>query len=148
MEDLLAQAAVERLGATVRDVRRRQGLTQADLAVRSRVGRSFIIELERGHSRAELGKVFAVLGALGLDIGASAHTPTAGERAVAARVEALSEITESWKHGGPVPDEATRRIVQRYIAGELTIDAAIDLIDELPPMTATESAQELATWRA
>ena len=52
------------IAATVRGVRRQQGLTQARLAEKAGVSRLFVIELEGGHPRAELGKVLSVLDAL------------------------------------------------------------------------------------
>lgn len=56
----------QRLGAVVRETRAELGLTQADLAQRAGVGRRFIVDLEAGHERAELGKVLSVLNALGI----------------------------------------------------------------------------------
>lgn len=55
-------------GAAIRSARRAAGLTQAELARRAGVGRQWLVALEKGHERAELGKVLAVLQALGLDL--------------------------------------------------------------------------------
>src|SRR6266545_2521134 len=60
------------LGAAVRAARRARGWTQAELAARARVGRQWLVSLERGHERAELGLVLAVLRELGLELGATA----------------------------------------------------------------------------
>lgn len=57
---------VEAVGQAVREARREQGLTQGELASKANVGRRFIVELEAGHLRAELGKVLKVLEALGI----------------------------------------------------------------------------------
>ena len=54
------------LGLIVRDSRKQQGLTQEDLAGLTGTGRRFISDLEQGKETAELGKVLAVLSALGL----------------------------------------------------------------------------------
>lgn len=55
------------LGQVVKAVRHAQGLTQAEVAHRAHVSRPFVIALERGTGpRAEVGRVFAVLRALGL----------------------------------------------------------------------------------
>ncbi|BDH57364.1 hypothetical protein MTP03_23030 [Tsukamurella sp. PLM1] len=54
------------VAAAVRDGRTAQGLAQAELARRAGVGRRFVVDLEAGHPRAELGKVLAVLSALGI----------------------------------------------------------------------------------
>lgn len=54
------------LGVFVRDARKRQGLTQENLAGLTGVGRRFIGDLEKGKETAELGKVLLILGALGV----------------------------------------------------------------------------------
>ncbi|WP_370524013.1 type II toxin-antitoxin system Y4mF family antitoxin [Cellulomonas sp. APG4] len=61
--------------AAIRAARRARGLTQAQLAERAGVGRQWLVALEKGHDRAELGKVIAVLSALGLTL-ATRETPT------------------------------------------------------------------------
>jgi len=48
----------------VRSGRAAKKLSQAELATRAHVGRRFIVDLEAGHPRAELGKVLNVLEAL------------------------------------------------------------------------------------
>ncbi|MBO0841567.1 MAG: helix-turn-helix transcriptional regulator [Nocardioides sp.] len=48
-------------GKAIRRGRLRAGLTQADLARRAGVGRRFVVDVEAGHPRAELGKVLALL---------------------------------------------------------------------------------------
>lgn len=59
--------AVE-LGAFVRAVRKRRKITQAEFADLAGVGRRFLIELEQGKPRLELGKVLTVLNAAGIDL--------------------------------------------------------------------------------
>lgn len=54
------------LGAVIRDHRRQLGLDQATLAKRIGVSRQWVIAIERGRSRAELGLVLRALEALGL----------------------------------------------------------------------------------
>jgi transcriptional regulator with XRE-family HTH domain len=57
------------LGAAVRQARDVHGWTQAELAERAGVSRAFVLDLERGaRSRAELGRVLAVVRALGLAV--------------------------------------------------------------------------------
>jgi len=66
--DIMITNVVE-LGAWVKAARRAAGMTQADLARKAGVARNSVIALEQGHCvRAELGKVFSVLGALGVAI--------------------------------------------------------------------------------
>ncbi len=55
------------LGAAIRTLRREQGLTQADLAQRSGVGRRFVSEVENGKFTAEIGRVCSLLAVLGYD---------------------------------------------------------------------------------
>ena len=53
------------LGVIVRKARLDQGLLQAQLAGAAGVGLRFLVELERGKPTAQLGKVLAVIDALG-----------------------------------------------------------------------------------
>lgn len=54
------------LGALIRQVRKKQGITQEDLSALAGVGPRLIGEIERGKPTAEFGKVLKLLGALGL----------------------------------------------------------------------------------
>lgn len=56
---------VEEIGVVVRQARQAQGLRQDQLAAAAGVGVRFLVELERGKSTVRLGKVLAVLNALG-----------------------------------------------------------------------------------
>lgn len=56
------------LGALVRDERKRQCLTQAELAGLSNVGVTFLSHLENGKETAEVGKAISVLTMLGIDL--------------------------------------------------------------------------------
>jgi len=58
------------IGHLVRDQRKRQGLTQAELATRVGVSRKWIIELESGKRTAELVLVLRTLNALRVDLDA------------------------------------------------------------------------------
>lgn len=60
----------EDLGHLVRTTRKQQGLTQAALAGASGVGPRFIVELEKGKPRCEVGKVLLVLQMLGISLSA------------------------------------------------------------------------------
>ena len=55
----------QQIGQLVRGVRRAQGLRQDQLAAAAGVGVRFLVEVERGKPTAQLGKVLAVLDALG-----------------------------------------------------------------------------------
>jgi len=58
------------LGLIIRQQRRRLGLNQTDLASRVGVGRQWIVAIEHGKARAELGLVLRTLAALDLTLAA------------------------------------------------------------------------------
>jgi len=58
----------KQIGITIRELRKRQGLRQDQLAGAAGVGLRFLIELEAGKETAQLGKTLAVLNALGCKI--------------------------------------------------------------------------------
>jgi HTH-type transcriptional regulator/antitoxin HipB len=58
------------LGASLREARVRAGLTQQQAADAAGVGRRFVVIVEGGHERAELGKVLRLAAAVGLRLDA------------------------------------------------------------------------------
>jgi len=58
----------ELIGLKIRELRKRQGLRQDQLAGAAGVGLRFLSELEAGKETAHLGKTIAVLDALGCKI--------------------------------------------------------------------------------
>lgn len=56
------------MGAALRAARQAAGLTQLKLAERAGVGRQWLLAVESGHERAEIGLVLSVLSALGLGL--------------------------------------------------------------------------------
>ena len=62
------------LGFLVRQVRKAQGITQEDLSDLAGVGPRLIGEIERGKVTAEIGKIFKLLGSLGLNISIQPRT--------------------------------------------------------------------------
>jgi y4mF family transcriptional regulator len=64
----------EQLGILIRQVRKRQGITQEDLSSLVGVGPLLIGEIERGKSTTEIGKVFQLLAGLGLIISIAPRT--------------------------------------------------------------------------
>jgi y4mF family transcriptional regulator len=56
------------LGSLVRNVRRTLGLRQPDLALSAGVGVRFLVDIEKGKTTAQIGKVMQVLAALGIEI--------------------------------------------------------------------------------
>ena len=60
------------LGLVIRDRRRKLGLSQIELARKVGVGRQWVVAIERGKSRAELGLVLRTFSALGVSIASEA----------------------------------------------------------------------------
>jgi HTH-type transcriptional regulator / antitoxin HipB len=54
------------LGAVIRDRRKRLGLGQAELAEKISASRQWVVGIERGRSRAEVGLVLRTLDTLGI----------------------------------------------------------------------------------
>jgi y4mF family transcriptional regulator len=67
---MLARTPAE-IGAVVRDRRKQLKLNQAAFAQQIGVSRQWVIELEHGHARAELGLVLRALDALNIRLDAS-----------------------------------------------------------------------------
>ncbi len=64
---MLARNATD-IGLIMRERRRKLGLDQGELARRIKVSRQWIVEIEKGKPRAEIGLVMRALDALGLRI--------------------------------------------------------------------------------
>lgn len=73
------------LGAIVRDKRKRLGLDQSTLAKRIGVSRQWVIEIEHGHPRAEVGLVLRALDALDIRFDASSDNPATSRSAIKSR---------------------------------------------------------------
>ena len=58
----------EAMGKRIRELRRAQGVTQAQLAGLSNTGVRFISDLENGKETCQLGKILHVLATLGVDV--------------------------------------------------------------------------------
>ena len=58
----------KQLGKIIRDARKDEQLTQAELAGLAGIGIRFISELERGKETCELGKALTILHMLGLSL--------------------------------------------------------------------------------
>jgi HTH-type transcriptional regulator/antitoxin HipB len=66
------------LGFAIRDRRRRLHLRQEELAARVGVSRKWIIDVEKGKPRAEIGLVLRTLDALGLRLSLDDNESSAG----------------------------------------------------------------------
>jgi HTH-type transcriptional regulator/antitoxin HipB len=73
------------LGLVIRQQRRHLGLNQTDLASRVGVGRQWIVAIEHGKARAELGLVLRTLAALDLTLAVDGggHAPMRKDSSVA-----------------------------------------------------------------
>ena len=63
------------LGAAIRAARKAHGMRQPDLAAACGTSVRFVVELERGKSTAQVGKVLHVLHMLGLRVSLTAADP-------------------------------------------------------------------------
>jgi HTH-type transcriptional regulator/antitoxin HipB len=59
---------VREAAAVVRELRQQSGWTQAELAARARVSRSFVADVETGKATIEAAKLFDVFQAFGFDV--------------------------------------------------------------------------------
>jgi HTH-type transcriptional regulator / antitoxin HipB len=63
------------LGALIRDRRIKLGLDQQSLARKVGVSRQWIVEVEKGKPRAEIGLLLRTIDALGIPLGTEEETP-------------------------------------------------------------------------
>ena len=77
------------LGLVIRDKRRKLKLTQTDLASKVGVGRQWILAIERGKSRAEIGLVLRTLSALDLSIEIGPPLPRSEDKIVSVDIDAV-----------------------------------------------------------
>ena len=69
MDTVMAQyATAAEFGSLIRAERKRQGLTQTDLAEYCGVGINFVSSVERGKETVELGKCLLLAQMLGIDL--------------------------------------------------------------------------------
>lgn len=59
---------IEELGNYIKQIRKSQGLTQAELAMTANVGVRFLVDLENGKETAQVGKVLKICQMLGLKL--------------------------------------------------------------------------------
>jgi HTH-type transcriptional regulator/antitoxin HipB len=81
------------LGALIRDRRTKLGLDQKSLAAKVGVSRQWIVEVEKGKPRAEIGLLLRALGALGLSLDAEKERPPKPkDKSVSHGVDAFVDI--------------------------------------------------------
>jgi HTH-type transcriptional regulator / antitoxin HipB len=85
------------LGAIIRDKRKRLGLDQSTLANRIGVSRQWVIDVEHGHPRAEMGLVLRALDALDIRFDASSGDPAKSRSAIKSKVDINAILAKARK---------------------------------------------------
>lgn len=62
--------STDELGNLIKNTRKKQGLTQAELASTCDVGVRFIVDLEKGKETCQIGKTIKVINMLGINLDA------------------------------------------------------------------------------
>lgn len=60
--------STQEIGSLIRQQRKRLGVTQKDVALTAGTGIRFLVDLEKGKSTVQLGKVLQVLQTLGISL--------------------------------------------------------------------------------
>jgi HTH-type transcriptional regulator/antitoxin HipB len=84
------------LGANIRERRHQLGLDQAALAKAAGTSRKWLMEVERGKARAEVGLILKTLQALDLGLELSA-LPKVGAGRLAPKAKAIGDLLDSLK---------------------------------------------------
>jgi HTH-type transcriptional regulator / antitoxin HipB len=80
------------LGALIRDRRNRVGLDQKSLAEKVGVSRQWIVEVEQGKPRAEIGLLLRTIGALGIALDAEPSAKEPKEKSASHGLDAHVDI--------------------------------------------------------
>jgi len=103
--------SVEELGRVIRDRRKQAGYATLDSGARAcAVGKRFLSEIERGKETAEIGKVFAVLHALGLEL-AVIEQSNSRARPVLQRLEL--DFPYDWSNSGMNDDLLIHKALEK-----------------------------------
>jgi len=85
------------LGLTIRDRRKRMGLAQQSLADRVGVSRQWIVEVEAGKSRAEIGLILRTLRELGIQLDATSELKPGSSKRSQPSVPDLDRIVDRFR---------------------------------------------------
>lgn len=85
------------LGLTIRDRRKRMGLAQQALADRVGVSRQWIVEVEAGKSRAEIGLILRTLRELGIVLDATSEQQPGTSKRNRPSAPDLDQIVERFR---------------------------------------------------
>lgn len=124
----------EEIGTAIRAARRAAGLTQSELAARADVGRQWLVAVENGHPRAEIGMVLRVLDALGLGLSTAAAEERDGARPWLTAADAADSIKGELARGDT---DFALRLLARAVADlrDLTDPADLRRFLGTPPST-------------
>jgi transcriptional regulator with XRE-family HTH domain len=110
----------EAVGTAVRRARARRRWTQAELAQRAEVTREWIVRLEGGASRLELGLVLRTCGVLGLGM-----APPTDEEATAADITMADDIAWSMElEGRKLSNAAYDKLLDKIVEHRLSDETA------------------------
>ncbi len=109
-------------GAIIRDSRSKVGLDQKSLADRIGVSREWIVEIEKGKPRAQMGLVLRALNALGVALEARLET-TPAKRTQLDRRTALTSTPSSRRRGSQENDARAHRGPRRSHHRHITSNA-------------------------
>ena len=125
------------LGLLIRQQRRHLGLNQADLASRVGVGRQWIVAIEHGKARAELGLVLRTLAALDLTLVVDGGSDaTKQESGTSSPIDLDAVVTSATYHATPNSTGGwdLRRGGDRQVIGSFTSKA--DALDHARKISA------------
>jgi HTH-type transcriptional regulator/antitoxin HipB len=88
------------LGLTIRERRKQLGLAQQTVAERVGVSRQWIVEVEGGKPRAEIGLVLRTLRELGIRLEASGEPQSGSSKRGSSRAPDLDQIVERFRNKG------------------------------------------------
>lgn len=89
------------LGAAIRDRRRQLNLDQSDLANQVGVSRKWIIDIEKGKPRAEIGLILRTLDALGLRLSVDQASLVREEKIPGIALPDIDQVLNRTQDGKP-----------------------------------------------
>lgn len=114
-----------KLGGLLRDARKTQGLTQADVAAKAGVARSWLARVEAGHRGAELEALLRLIDALGLKLTLSGPPASAPSTTSAAPADTDTDTSTD--------TNTSRRPVGRPMATSAARSGRTRSLSTIPP---------------
>ena len=85
------------LGAFIRERRTQLGMDQITLAKKTGTSRKWLVEVEQGKPRAEIGLILRTLKTLGVSIDLKVESPLAASSSTKARTPNINDILDTLK---------------------------------------------------